>query len=699
MNRSWLVFPVACSLLLSLSCSSTSSTSDAKADEDILVDVAGDVLWDVAQPDGESDGPPLDLLEDETALPDGGLEILPDAPDGDLPAEDVQIDTLVPFPDAGDTVGVVMELENTDPLTPFPWNWYLVEDPTSRTGVRMNFDLPSARCRLLAGFFDFFETYRGDMEKLDGFGSLGFLMIPVSTDMNLDTLPVDTRPGSPIQVVRIDDAGIEAAILDLTYETYKNQSGEVVFRVIQLLPRVPLREKSRYLAVVKKSLEDAEGNSFEPFPLSEVLLGLREPFGPTWMRERLAVEAAEIQDALAKAGMDTEEIAAAWTFDVGPMEEDLFRARDHLDQADTVWNLDPDGDGTPNIWTPAEYSGVPDSDTNVKWIVEGEFQVVNFRNEEGIIVPDSNGDIAPTGTYWRPFWLMIPAAAEEGTVPILAVQHGLDSSKESMLSWGRYYASQGMASACFAFLHHEHGAGGGFKFIKIDYLLETRDNFRQAALEYYQFVRTLKAMNVDEDFVLEGTPDFDFSRFAFTGHSLGAMESTMTAALYREPAIAGLVNGGGNIQYIIEGFLKSGGLYDLAPGNVLVGFKAAGGQVLSAMDPAVFARYLMSEVPEDSTPIPYLLVISTEDETVYPECGYALGMGLGSSLLEPCINCWEFMPKITPADAQWGTIQMEGGHATFMGSGGLAPQVRQIYYDYITGFIKNGTLEIKWPPD
>lgn len=697
-STSWLPFM----LTVLLACPSCSSRGEGSPEDQWVQDLTTDGIG--ADLPGDFSGDATELVEDDVASETTPGDVATELPDLDLQLPD----TAEEIPDSPEGAAVIFELQSEHPMTPFPWNRYALEDSSSRTGFSLSVadDVPIPG--ILNPMFNMFGTgYARDWATMDGFGSLGFLMIPLATEMLADSVPTETVAGGLIDVIALPEGGTPVTVpLDISYEEYSDSTGAVGVRLIQMLPRVPLRERTRHLVVVRKALKDKAGDELAAYPLAEVLMGLRPPYGPLEMRQlqaRLAQETTEALDAW-DATVKREELAAAYVFTTGTMESDLFLARTKLDDEELQVNLDPDGDGQPNVYLPGEYSGVSASDPNVAVVVTGEFRCPSFRDEEtGLFGLNEAGDLPVRSYHWRPFWLMIPKAAANGPVPMVFVQHGINSAKESMHSMGRRYAQEGYASACFDFLHHAAGTDGGFKFLKIDALAYTRDNFRQTALDYVTFVRTLQKLTLEYDFVPEGgdeVPDVSFDRMVFSGHSLGAIESTMASAVYGGEAAAVLLNAGGNLQYLMEGFLKDAGLYYIAPGDALAGFKMTGSHLMSAMDPAVFARYLMTDPWEGHSPIQHLLLVCTNDKTIYPACGFALAKALGVPLLEPNIEEWPFVEISGPEGLSSATVQFPGEHEMVMNSSEpeLRAMAEEVYVHWVNRYFATGTPEILWPP-
>jgi hypothetical protein len=118
------------------------------------------------------------------------------------------------------------------------------------------------------------------------------------------------------------------------------------------------------------------------------------------------------------------------------------------------------------------------------------------------------------------------------------------------------------------------------------------------------------------------------------------------------------------------------------------------------MDPAVFAPYLVTKPRPGYGPVPHLLLVSTNDETIYPECGYALTKALGTPLLDPAVVEWPHVPLSGPEGLTSGTIQFAGSHEMVAGSSEyeMRLQAEEVYFHYIHTWFETGTPQIIWPP-
>lgn len=684
-------------------CSSDTKNDADSTPNDAVADGAGDVAQDLT-----------DLNRTDETVPDATQDLAPDL-GTDVPADlghdldDVSVDgqdtvEVVDWPEIPTTAGVAFEVQTQAPLTPFPWNFFLVEDPAMFTGRRLEINDAGMTPGLLSPLFKSFPGYDKDLDIMDGFGSYATIVLPVNTAMDPASLPAETSAGGPIDVVTFDAQGVPRSVpYVITYEEFNTKQGALAFRLLTLAPVYPLKERTTTLVLVKKALTDAVGAPFAASPAAEVLLGLREPFGTQATKQRLGALRDETLDLISKVdGLTVDELATAFTLTTGMQESPMFQAAEILEAETPEYNLDPDDDGQPNLMASVEY--YTGNNPDIALVVTGTFKVPDFRDDTKRILPDAQGNVAVHSYRWAEFYLLLPKNPAATPVPFAIMQHGINSWKETMFDMDEPLLARGIAVAGFDFVHHAKGADGGFKFLPIDRIGQAADNFRQSALDIITFRNTMERLFADMDFVgvdQSPIPDADFSKVVFTGHSLGAIESTIAAALYAGTKAAGLPNPGANLNYLLEGKLKDIGLYDLMPGDAMVGMKITASQLMSNMDPAVFAPYLQTSPWPGHEPVPFLLILSTKDATIYPSCGHALTRALDSPFLDPIVEPWANVPVVSAEGRTFGTVQFDASHEAITGSGDptVTATMRNLLNTFIYSYLVDGTPLIDWPPN
>ncbi len=638
------------------------------------------------------DTTPADIVAvDGTETPTDALDATePDNTDTSVPpldvVETVDPEDLPPLP-----VGpwIEMSLREEIPVLPFPWDWHTEDAAAESTGLRLKVTGPLHANALIQPVANMFAAYLPHTELLNGFGAIGIVALPV-TEAPAD-LPAYTGAGEVIEVRRISDGA--DLVFRIEYTEY-SESGEVVRRLVELDPVLPLREGERYLVLVRDALASADGTPFAPAPLAEVVLGRRAPYGPPGWRAamtRTRDRTLEALDALDDAPA-AEDLLLALHYTTGTTKDLLFAAADMVMAVDVEVDLDPDGDGADNITPGPEHPSFK-NDPQVGLVIQGAFNAPDFRDAEGIMAGDATGAPVIHGYAWRDFWLVIPAAPAAGPWTFATTQHGLNSWKETMYSWARDYADLGVASGGFDFMHHGAGKDGGFWFLAVDVPREVVDNFRQSALDILSFERAVGAIAADLDL------DVDLSRIVYSGHSLGAIMSSLACPLSRTERIGGFINGGGDFMHLIQTAFEKTGLFEALPGGMWSAFRVLGGHIMSQSDPALYAEHLMLEPEGDRGPCPFQLQVSLQDSTVPARTGYELAVASGAPLVEPVIEPWEWLTPSAPEGLTWGALQFDGEHELFNGGNGPAEKARArgVYFHYVDTFFKVGVPEIVWP--
>ena len=139
----------------------------------------------------------------------------------------------------------------------------------------------------------------------------------------------------------------------------------------------------------------------------------------------------------------------------------------------------------------------------------------------------------------------------------------------------------------------------GTHFINLSSLLSSRDNNRQSQADLLQLVKNLSVMDVDG----VAGPDFDVTRIAYTGQSLGAinllpamaLETTVNVGVLNVPGggIARLLNGSPTFGPRIRGGLQAGAGLVQGTTNFDTYFTITQ-TVIDAADPLNFARALVA---------------------------------------------------------------------------------------------------------
>lgn len=364
------------------------------------------------------------------ALPAGVVVV---NPSGDLPSDArcglswqgaAGLETIL-FATApsGAPAEVRYDRRQTRPVVPYPDDFYLVDDPSKPTGVRLAVPTPTGPSDVQF----LFDTLRAETNQLDGFSPIAHIVIELS-----DAPDVASLPQTPAESL---DPLATVALLDLS--TGPSRGRRVPFRLeprtdtsvigvvshsLLIFPSVPLTPGGRFGLVVSR----------------RALVSPSRPFGPSsFFADALAPglpgEAAAVTkvrplaaDVLAVAGeasppFGTDDVALAVRISVRSTDDvpdDLRAVRAQVDAA------------PPPGFTITKVTAETSPTSTVAAVVEGTWQAPDYRSN-GFFVRDAQGVPVRQATRSIPFILALPKAALQGPVPITMYQHGNPGEAET----------------------------------------------------------------------------------------------------------------------------------------------------------------------------------------------------------------------------------------------------------------------------
>lgn len=302
------------------------------------------------------------------------------------------------------------------------------------------------------------------------------------------------------------------------------------------------------------------------------------------------------------------------------------------------------------------------------------------KDASGALVPQ------PPVKIWATF-ITPKTEMPSGGYPVVILQHGLDSSREYMMSLANTFAKKGWVTVAIDSITFGARAPGtqfqkdavnsyekttykgpdGFAdtfrgslngpfdmFGNLKNLGALRDQFRQAELDTAQLVKVLRA-SPDLSPLQKGAvaPKIDPEKIAYVGDSLGAIEGAGAAAI--EPHVkAWMLNVGGggvlvelashspaiSVQLAAAGTLNFGFLRNtFDEGHILV---SLGQTIIEAGDPIIYAKHLVtSPMPlsgNETKPRNILQIEVLFDELVPNESNEALARAAGYGLAVPNVG-------------------------------------------------------------
>jgi hypothetical protein len=456
--------------------------------------------------------------------------------------------------------------------SPFPTDFFTVEDATQFTGLRVS--LPKPDCGARPSDCTDIEV----LNTLDGFSLNPRLAIPFDADIDPSTISSNT-----VFLLELDGpqrVGINQAVWDQLSRTLYAESD------------LTLREATRYVLIVTTGVKDV----------------FRQPIDPAggFLAFRHGLKLGQVNEATyrntlltgleraVEAGVDVDDIAVASVFTTQSITPSLLRMRDHLNslpapQADFM--LDPNG--TPTVFARSSIAGltfnpqtgVPASFTpatialapldlvplSVGSIAYGRIATTSFLQPNLTFSPSGTGALPSfTATDELYFNLYLPLESATrikpaGGWPVAVIGPGANQNKEAFsVLLASKLAEAGVAALGINPVGRGFGpestntvtlvggatvtfpAGGRGRDTNSDNiigpsegadasgvlaLVGSRDTTKQTILDHVQLARAIEAgMDVDGD----GSFDVDPDKIGFIGWSFGSNYGVPAVAL--EPA-------------------------------------------------------------------------------------------------------------------------------------------------------------------
>jgi dienelactone hydrolase len=469
--------------------------------------------------------------------------------------------------------------------TPFPSDWFTVEDPSHKTGRRVNLPFPDCSQRVSDC-----EDLR-IINLLDGFNVGPRVSIPFDGPIDLRTV---TRDSVFITIVErgngaSDDrerlgtiVGLDKVVWDAATNTLYGEADKL------------LEQHTRYALVVTQGVLDLQG---QPVRATGAFREFRQTVRGDYKQALLdAIHAAR------RAGVRETDIVAASTFTTQSVSPTLEKIREQINRftaeradfllgpnrARTVFPLKEVASITLSSQTHAgrplsapvrlAHELLNISPGAVETIAFGKFKSPDFQVHPGEYIPSIGTRTGtPAVQRWNDiyFSLFLPSGPKPGRGwPVAIFGHGNTQNKDSSILIASMMAARGIATIAINAAGHGFGplseltvnrsgfepltfaAGGRGIDQNADGLIEANeglsaaapqtiifvaDGIRQTAADLLQLVRVIQT-GVDAEG--DGSPDLDASRIYYVGFSLGgnyglvflAIEPTVRAGILNVPA-------------------------------------------------------------------------------------------------------------------------------------------------------------------
>ena len=398
------------------------SADDDTSDDDIQDDDIADD--DIADDDVADD----DTIDDDSTDDDSGDD---DSGDDDS-ADDDTVDDDSAEPITLDLVEGCNPFATSDEcIFPYPSAFFQAEDPSSPTGVRVNYPDGSLPTPPLVPPFNM-----DPINTADGVSPAGPILVHFGADVHPDyltdihELDESLSPGNPIALFNLETGHRVRFISEMDMnrkEAYPNRYALII------RPMEPMEKGKRHVAVLTKTLRDSNGGEFEtPLPFAV-------------LRDNIPVTNEIIEDVrdhyedifafLDAHGYQRENILLAWDFMVASYD---YLMGSVLSMRETTLNEVHD--------TGLGYtidSIQDDPNEYITRIVEGNFEVPNYLTDDNAFFYDENHHpIRQPENQWFPYTMLIPQKARTlaQPLPLVVFGHGLfGSGRDYLTGWAAGY--------------------------------------------------------------------------------------------------------------------------------------------------------------------------------------------------------------------------------------------------------------------
>lgn len=499
------------------------------------------------------------------------------------------------------------------------------------------------------------------VNSLDGFSTLGPIIIPFRGTVKQDTVNSDTLPV-------YDSSTGETALVSYTF------SSATAGTVVTINPILPLKPGTTYVVVLTQGIISALSNTPILSDNAINLLQRTEPLvdgngnsvvngldnataqrlEPVRQGNQAVIGAAETL-----TGTNRANIPFAFAFTTQTLFEALPQARTQVISANAgLVNTNPGGDfpiatsdGTPGIPTIAQLYGSPAVNLAqvpngaIGSVYSGTIQAPQFR-------------LDPLEGYWDqppvkkadldiPFLLFTPkpTMANPGPFPTVIFQHGLTRNKNDLFILANAFNGQGLAIIGIDLPFHgdlqADGVPDGSGLINPAKPRVTRDNIRQGAVHLYALNNAIFSgqSDLNGDMVPELAPIPPFfvgtSFGGIVGTSFTATEPNVSRSVFNVTAgrlVSTLVSSPAFGPPVLAGLAEAG----IVPGTTdFARFVLATQAVVDDVDPLNYAAPAITGTLRGGTGLTALQQIALSDTVLLPSTQYDLANAFGQGVATP----------------------------------------------------------------
>ena len=472
--------------------------------------------------------------------------------------------------DAGPDVGLYPNLPSGNPLVPemaaypYPSDFYLVDDASTKTGRRVEFPaeaLPS-------------QLDPVAINGADGFSRITPILAFLPGSIDEATLPADDDPAatvkttSPVLLVKANTNELVPILAENDLTAPRDDWRALIIRPLQALD-----PNSGYVVILTNKLKDKSGKPHSANPAVRALLDGTPTTEPAIEKQRKAFEL--VNATIAKVGLKKDAVVLAWSFHTRSEEQVTAPLLSMQDQA--------------MQWTLGAYtidSDTVDADKNRQ--IVGTFTVPNFISPQHLIELDDKGVPKQFGETQAELRLTIPDSIVEAR-PVVLFGHGFlgGPSQGTRSSWNKLCRENRFISIASHFGFNDtmtstivKAIGGNlaaFRTANAD-VLQTFVNYTVLA----RLVREKLATDITKDLGAgQLIKPMDPTKVHYLGISNGGTFGFVVAATQPKLTRAVMVVGGGGLVHFLQRSVVWNGYSPLV--NLLFKYRSLDSQLAFAV--------------------------------------------------------------------------------------------------------------------
>ena len=615
---------------------------------------------------------------------------------------------------------IPLSLDPAAPALPFPSDFLAKDDPASPTSLRIALNDKKNSRLIDEGLLLFGDLYPKLLSQLDGWSAAGSFVISLTGEIRTDNLPGDpaaalASQAPPAILLDVDPTSPEKGQRIPLLVHYKNlpDSAKSPQHLLHLRPLYVLQPRRRYLIALTSALQDKEGKPLAPSETFRYLRGEIDPPNDHPARAQIERERLRLLEPLAllaQQGIPRNELGLAFLVTTGSTMHDLIAA-DEIAAADPRLqtpkiDLARKEDGKLKIYekiTDVPHAPQGTRSEGVLATLAGHYDAPNFRNQDGEWI-DKDGKPALQEITKISFLLVLPEALRQEAVPLVVIQHGLNSYKENMLKMASAFAKRGVAALMIDAVSHGDRAvnrmQGGLEFLAFTSGLRFLDNFRQSVIDHSHLSRMLDHFAKLDLYPFnqpDGKPDLQITRRAYIGHSLGGIFGGVLLSLQPQTA-AVIAASGGRFEDLMVGILGS----RLPAGNELLTLKVSLvlQQFLNRADPMNAAAWWKTRDPQSWKARQILMQQANRDEVMPAAATWSQAFAFELPQIRPSFLALPGLLEASSPQLERGITQFPEALHNYILDEAYPPETLQAQEQaahFLTTFLKTGKGEIKAP--